>query len=102
MRKRVWKVGIPVTDEQTVYMPEGAIPLAVGDQNNEPSSVQMWILANPDAKLVGRRILIRGTGHPADEVEAEQYVGTVITLGGQLVWHVFDGGETERSGDGRA
>lgn len=84
----VWKYELAIKDEQQIWMPEGAELLHVADQYGR---IALWVRVIPNGRRdVFRRILIRGTGHP---VGSESYVGTVVTAGGSLVRHVFDGGE---------
>jgi hypothetical protein len=91
--RTIWKFNIQVTDEQDVKMPRGAELLSVGEQDRlTPTTLQLWALVDPDAEPRPRRIVIEGTGHPT-EMNKDQFIGTVLSFGGQLVWHVFDGGE---------
>lgn len=84
----VWKFPLKIADEQTVLMPEGAELLHVAEQNE---NLMLWARVIPTGQReVRRMILIRGTGY---SIWTQPYVGTVVTAGGSLVWHVFDGGE---------
>lgn len=88
----VWKFTLEITDEQEVVMPEGAELLHVADQYGK---LALWARVIPTGQRdVARSFLIRGTGHP---IWTQPYVGTVVTAGGSLVWHVFDGGERPTS-----
>ncbi len=88
----MWKFDLPVDDSQLVEMPADAELLHVGAQQPLVSDViQLWARVDQFVLHVQRRILIRGTGHQIDP--DVPYVGTVIVANGQLVWHVFDGGE---------
>lgn len=82
----IWKFDLIVADEQLVAMPEGAELLFVDEQNGE---IKLWARVNPSNPRVNHKILIRGTGHV---IEDDPYIGSAITAGGVLVWHVFDGG----------
>lgn len=83
----IWKYDLRVEDEILVEMPAGAELLHVGNQTGEIDRFTVWARVIPGAH-VARRLLVRGTGHPAPAVP---YVGTAFS--GPLVWHVFDGGE---------
>ncbi len=88
--KTIWKFPFQITDHQVIEMPAFSQLLTVQMQHGEPC---LWALVNPDARKVDRHIIVHGTGHQV-ESEAEAYVGTVQVHGGQLIFHVFDGGET--------
>lgn len=83
----VWKFTLAIEDEQHVPMPQDSQLLHVADQYGH---LALWALVEPYEPSVKRRILIRGTGHA---IYGHPHVGTVVTAGGSLVWHVFDGGE---------
>lgn len=86
----VWKTHLLVVDEQFVGLPPGSELLKVDIQGGDPC---LWFLASTTLASVKRKILIRGTGHQMSGAE-KKYVGTFTTIGGALVWHVFDGGES--------
>lgn len=86
----VWKFTLRIDDEQLVPMPKDADLLHVADQYGQ---LALWALVIPTGQPeVKRRILIRGTGAP---IWSFPHVGSVVTAGGSLVWHVFDGGEQD-------
>lgn len=89
MAKRVWKYPLPIDDEVSVEMPEGACPLTVQVQGGRPT---LWALVDPDAVPTTRRFRIAGTGHPIG-ADVGAHVGTFQLADGGLVFHVFDGGE---------
>lgn len=86
----VWKYPLVITDDQEIVMPKDAELLYVAEQLG---SLCLWARVIPSGVVVGRLILMRGTGHL---IGTQPYVGTVLTHGDALVWHVFDGGETPR------
>lgn len=87
MSKTIWKTTMLVTDEQTVYLPEGAVPLTVQLQNNKP---QLWFVADTDHYQEPRTVRCYGTGHPiAENLDNLQYLGTVQMQNGTLVFHFF-------------
>jgi len=94
--RKIYKYILEVTDEQIKELPAGAEFLHVGIQGSYPSSIQLWAIVDPSADPEQRRFIIHGTGHPvARSLHASAHIGTVITPGGHLVWHVFDGGTVE-------
>lgn len=87
----IWKFGLDIVDGQVLTMPRGSRPLAVAEQHG---GLQLWaFIPDTTAQRVSRAIRIRGTGH--DCGGAGVYIGSAVTRGGALVWHVFDGGEVE-------
>lgn len=73
-------------------VPRGACVLSAGVQGD---SVVVWLLVDPDERPVSRALAYFATGYElSDLFEDAQFVGTVQLANG-LVWHVFDGGETD-------
>ena len=91
---RIFKYQLPVPEAPSSYvdveMPEGARVLSAGAQNGE---VVVWALVDPHAKTVLRRFAIYPTGLTEVPEHPVNFVGTVMLLGGALVFHVFDVGE---------
>jgi hypothetical protein len=97
----IYKYPVRIVDESTVEMPRGAKLLSVAVVGDD---VFLWALVDTEAKMAVRRFRLAGTGHPltAASVEAHpldmvqlanKFVGTALTHGGSLVWHLFDMGE---------
>lgn len=82
----IWKFPLPIDDEVSVKMPRDARVLSVAVQEG---AVVVWAVVNPLHRTVSRRFRIVGTGHPFNDLAEWQFVGTVQTHGGALVWHVF-------------
>lgn len=83
----IWKYELRIADEQILEMPEGAELLHVAEQHG---TLNLWARVIPTGQDIERRvILIRGTGTP---IWSQRHIGSVLTAGGDLVWHVFDGG----------
>jgi len=85
--KTIYKYPIKGVGAQAIPMPEGAKILTVQVQGDTPC---LWALVEVDAPPRDRVILVYGTSHPADEAEAERYIGTFQLSGGPLVFHVFE------------
>lgn len=88
--KAIWKYQLKVTEEQEISLPIGAQILTVQELVGIPC---IWVLVDPlETMKEIKTIRIVGTGHPADDVTREQYLGTVQICsisGHHLVWHVF-------------
>ena len=88
--KTIWKFQLPIEDETSVLMPNGARILSVQMQHGIAC---IWVLVNPERSNVRRHFAWRGTGHPATGLEEVAFVGTVQASSGSLVFHLFDRGE---------
>ncbi len=86
--KTIYKYQLEIEDSQVVQMPLDAEILKVDTQKAHPC---LWAMVETDHVLEDRIIQIRGTGHPAIGLTKEDYLGTFIMLGGDLVFHVFEG-----------
>mgnify|MGYP006935515294 CR=1 FL=1 len=83
--KSVWKYPLALIDEQDVIAPAGAVPLSVQMQRSLPC---VWMLVDPAVGSVPYRVRIVGTGHEITTPIGE-FLGTMQTSNGSLVWHVF-------------
>jgi hypothetical protein len=96
MRRTIWKFDLDARDRQTVDMPTDAEILHVGAQDPTGRSVQLWALVEPTEppiQVEDREFAIVGTGHAVPpDLTREGFLGSVITAGGALVWHVFEVG----------
>ncbi len=90
MERTIWKFNIDIDDVQNVEMPKQAKLLSVQVQNG---SVRLWAMVCPRNTLVNRIIQMAGTGHDLKGRDMGEYLGTFQISNGQLVFHVFDGGE---------
>lgn len=88
MKRAVWKFHLGIADSQLVEMPLGAQLLDVQVLQGQ---LVLWALVLVDAIKRERRIGIYATGYVHEDIKG-QYVTTVQTFGGDLVWHVFDEG----------
>jgi hypothetical protein len=80
----IWKATLKLTDVQLVEIPEGGEILCAREQHDQ---ICIWYRCNPDARKVGHKVAIVGTGHPSPE--DGNYIGTAFLRGGSLVFHVF-------------
>ena len=83
--RTIHKFQIPVLDEFTVLMPEGAQILHIAVQRDEP---QMWALVDATKPAEQRYFKLRGTGHLVDF--SGVHVGSFLMHGGALVFHIFE------------
>ncbi len=94
MNLTIWKFPLKIVEAQTLEMPQGARLLSVQGQNDVPT---LWAMVDPTSSTVSRTIHLVGTGSYGTDEATMPHVGTVQTHGGQLVWHVFDGGERSQT-----
>lgn len=83
--RTIYKYPLLILDEQEVEMPMGAGLMTVQMQNGQPC---LWALVDTRNTVEKRKVLIRGTGHPADNVG--RYISTFQMKGGALVFHAFE------------
>ncbi len=86
----IWKFPFRIADEQEIDMPEGAKILSVGTQYERPC---IWALVNSARNRdEPRTILMRGTGHPANDTANARFIGTITMSCGRFTFHVFEKG----------
>lgn len=81
--RTIWKYELQITDDQDLSVPEGTLPLAVGDQGGRLMLWCMVFTALPSTLL---HVRIHGSGHPLKD-DDPPYIGTVVMP--PFVWHVF-------------
>lgn len=87
MARTIYKFGLDLTDTQIIQMPKGAKALSVQMQFGNPA---LWVELDPEADIEDRVVIIHGTGHDLwTAANASNFVGTIQTDGGRLVFHVF-------------
>ena len=83
----IYKFYLKLEGEQTIKIQANYEILSVGEQFGD---LYLWALVNPDNRLIDKKIFIYGTGHLMEmDITKNSYLGTVITEGGNLVWHIF-------------
>jgi len=89
--RKIFKYDISVNDRvNTLKMPKLAEVVHVEVQiPQDPTTVQMWAIVEPDTELIERTFVVVGTGHDIPDNNII-YRGTAICYGGQLVWHVLE------------
>jgi hypothetical protein len=85
MTKTIYKYPLLILNEQEIEMPMGAGLMAVQMQQGQPC---LWALVDTLNTPEKRKVLIRGTGHPAEGVG--RYISTFQMKGGELVFHAFE------------
>lgn len=88
----VLRYSVPIQDSFHLPLFPGAVPLSVANSRLQPGShIDVWV-RTPRARheRSAEYIVLRiaGTGHPVDDADATEFLGTVITPQG-LVFHVF-------------
>uniref|UniRef100_A0AB39CEK9 DUF7352 domain-containing protein n=1 Tax=Pseudomonas phage HRDY3 TaxID=3236930 RepID=A0AB39CEK9_9VIRU len=87
----IGKFHLGITDHQTLEIPAPANIRSVIMQpdafNHE--NVVLYAEMEKGAEILERKIRMYGTGHEMDDVVGN-FIGTVSTEGGQLIWHVYD------------
>jgi hypothetical protein len=85
---RVYEYDLTVIGQQIIEMPVGANLLTVQLQHG---NLKLW--AAVDSNIMTKRsIIIIGTGYEISYTP-KKYIGTFQMMNGNLVFHVFDGGE---------
>lgn len=84
--KVIHKFSLQQEPLQGIWIPKDATILTVQVQRNIPC---LWVLLDPDADKVLRKIVIVGTGQEFPE-EGLRYIGTFQLFEGSLVFHVFE------------
>ncbi len=86
MTQTIYKYSLVIIDEQEIEMPMGAGIMSVQMQDGKPC---LWALVDTTNSMEKRKIMIRGTGHPAEGLG--RYISTFQMCGGALVLHAFEG-----------
>ena len=85
--RMVWKV--PLTDPvEVVRLPLGAWTVHVAQQDPERPWPTVWVEVDPDQPEIDVMFQVVGTGQPI--ATGAHHVGSVLTAGGALVWHVYE------------
>jgi len=87
--EEVWKYPLELEEEQTIELPYGSMFLNLIEQNDLPT---LYALVNPATKLKECwQISLRATGQPisGEMPRTSMFIGTVSTLGGKLIWHLW-------------
>jgi hypothetical protein len=88
--RTIFKHILQITDTQYVLLPEGSAILSVGEQRN---ALCVWYICETENPLNEQHwFSVYGTGHPLPENDLGTFLGTVLTHGQNLVWHVFHNG----------
>lgn len=85
--KTIWKYTLDVEDKQFIAVPLNTELLSVQVQNEEP---QLWALVDEnEISRVNAKIIIHGTGHPANDIEGMKFLGTFQLYNGSFVGHCW-------------
>lgn len=81
--RQVWKFDVDPNENPT-QMPEGAEIISAGFQSG---GLQIWALVDVGARLVPRKLIVRGTGH---NIRSTDLVFIQTVFMDSLVFHVFE------------
>jgi hypothetical protein len=86
--ERIFEYVLEIEDSQVLDLPKGSKILSAMSQRDE---VVLYALVDDDVQTMhGHTIKIVETGHQFPDCQEHYYLGTVMTHGGSLVWHVFE------------
>lgn len=87
--RTIWRQSIEITDQQTITGP--GLGLVVAVDNARAFGPEVWFTVDTEQIDLRVTLWIVGTGNPIpDECQRHgDYVGHLITHGGQFVWHVY-------------
>lgn len=84
--RTIWKFPFPITDEFELNIPLGAKMLHVEEQHGIPC---LWAECDPGKEARSMEFVLYGTGHPMEEYVGQVYVGTFLSMDGDLVFHLY-------------
>ena len=86
--RTIWKFELPIEDEVSIDMPEGAEIIHIGNQRGR---LCIWADVLTDVLSCKRNFIIVGT---SDEIARKfkylKHIGTVFFENGDIVFHVFE------------
>jgi len=88
MTRKIFKYEIPIADDFSLPLPQGARVLSIDVQNGTPF---IWALVDEEAGKESVYFHLAGTGHvvPPHVADSYAFVGTFMLHGGALVFHLF-------------
>lgn len=90
--KTIFRYRLDITDAPFVSMPLGARVLPAPPNSRNSDYIEIWAEVDTTQPLERRDFRIVGTGSPLPD-DCGDFVGTVMTHGGSLVWHIFEAKE---------
>lgn len=85
--KKIVKYTLEALDVQRLDIPTGSKLLSVAEQYG--TIVLYALVDDMQGGLDSFEIFIKRTGHPADDIDSCEFLGTVNLDGGKLMFHVF-------------
>lgn len=85
--KKIFKFKLEITDEQILSLPLNSRILSVAEQFGD--MVLYAVVDTSEDLKEDYKIIIHGTGHPANDIDNCTFLGTVKMEDGQLMFHVF-------------
>ena len=87
--KRIFKYELAITDMESLFIPEGAIPLCVKVQPWNGDMVVLYALVDIDKPEEEVHYRIIGTGHPIEIDFDGTYLDSFVLPSAELIFHVF-------------
>lgn len=85
MTKRVLRTEVPVDDQwHQIEVGQGIVHVVT----RRPEVVEVWFLSDDTKPPLVRTMRVFGTGQDLPD-EPLRYLGSAVTAGGSLVWHLF-------------
>lgn len=84
--KSIWKFELSIALRTTISMPKDAEIIAFQTQHDKPC---VWAIVETGKEFENRFFRFIGTGHNFEETPGK-FIGTIQTLNGDLVWHLFE------------
>lgn len=89
--KRIWKYSVEILNSQNLLVPRSSKVLSVGE--TQVGRISIWVEfdeSDMDAdKFISWTLHVVATGQRFELANRGDYIGTVVTRSGLLVWHVF-------------
>ncbi len=86
--KTIWKYPLDLRKQpNTIPIPQGAKFRSLIEQYGNPTAYFEVDDEAPNREIC--QFFIYGTGHRIDCPPYAEYLGTVSTSGGQLIWHIY-------------
>lgn len=92
---RIFKYTLGLAAEKQIDMPRGASILSVGMQCEtlrlgKRETIRLWAHIDDAMPAEPRTFVVYGTGHQTRPPEDLKFIGTVLMMDGDFVWHVFE------------
>ena len=88
LKARVFKYLIfeGAADHSVCNLPRGARFLKIGAQGQ---NIMLWALVDPSVRTEQYEFVLKGTGHPAEDIVGNGYTFLDTVFQGPDVWHIW-------------